>query len=257
MVEWHFVASGLLVGVVVGLTGVGGGSLMTPLLVMLFGISPATAVGTDLLYAGITKAAGSTFQSWQQRVHWRIAGLLALGSIPSSVLTARVLSRFALNSASGTRFLTVALALALLFTAAALMLRGRVRLPPRLTAASLGPRTLALTTVAVGALLGVFVTLTSVGSGALGTVALCVLYPRLPTAAVIGTEIAHAVPLTLVAGLGHLAFGSVDFGLLGNLLAGSIPGVLIGSLLGGRAAEHHLRYALSLVLTLVSIKLLW
>ena len=255
--EWHFVLSGLLVGVVVGLTGVGGGSLMTPLLVLLFGVSPATAVGTDLLYAGVTKAVGSSIQGWQQRVHWRIAGLLALGSIPASLATARLLSRFALNSPSGTRFLSVALALALLLTAASLLLRGRVRLPARYTAAALGPRALALITVGTGALLGVFVTLTSVGSGALGTVALCVLYPRLPTAAVIGTEIAHAVPLTLVAGAGHLAFGSVDPGLLANLLAGSIPGVLIGSLLGSRAAEHHLRYALSLVLTLVSLKLLW
>lgn len=256
-VEIHFVLSGLLVGVVVGLTGVGGGSLMTPLLVTLFGVSPATAVGTDLLYAGLTKVAGSCFQGWQRRVNWRVAGLLAAGSLPASALTALSLSQFSLDSDAGSRFLTTALAVALLLTAASLPLRGRVRVPARFTVANLSPRRLATLTVAVGVLLGVFVTLTSVGAGALGTLALCVLYPRFTTGEIIGTEIAHAMPLALFAGIGHAVFGSVNYGLLASLLVGSIPGVLIGSLLGGWAPEKHLRLALSVVLALVSVKLLW
>ncbi|MBI1397827.1 MAG: TSUP family transporter [Betaproteobacteria bacterium] len=258
--ETQFVLSGLLVGVVVGLTGVGGGSLMTPLLVTLFGVPPATAIGTDLLYAGITKGVGSAFQGWQRRVDWRVTGLLVAGSLPASVLSAAFLSRLSLESGGGARFLTTALAAALLLTALVLPLRGRLA---RATSVAAGGHRLrpglrlGIATVAVGVLLGVFVTLTSVGAGALGTLALCFLYPRLPTNEVIGTELAHAVPLTLVAGAGHAIFGVVDYGLLASLLLGSVPGVLLGSVLGGRTPEQPLRVALSVVLALVSVKLLW
>ena len=248
--------SGFAVGAIVGLTGVGGGSLMTPLLVLLFGIHPATAVGTDLLYAAITKAGGSLSHGRQGHVDWKIAGLLALGSIPAAIVTIIALSYFPIHGSAASSIVTAALGVALLLTAAAILFRGRLVDYAIRNEAAAYRRHIAPITVAVGAVIGALVSVTSIGAGALGTAALFFLFPRLPTLRIIGTDIAHAVPLTLVAGLGHWWLGTVDWLLLGSLLVGSLPGIWLGSRLAARLPDTVLRSLLSVLLVLVGTKLI-
>jgi uncharacterized membrane protein YfcA len=257
--ELVFVVSGLLVGFVIGMSGVGGGSLMTPLLVMGFGVAPTTAVGTDLLYAGLTKAGGTVARGKLGSVDWRIAALLMLGSVPAALATSAMVARSAMHGAAVGTVITSALGVMLLVTALALVFRHRLLA----TDGRLGRRVEKLRsgnvpgwTLLLGVVLGVLVTLTSVGAGALGVVALLMLYPHLPTNSLAGTDIVHAVPLTLVAGAGHAITGSVDYQLLGNLLVGSLPGIVAGSLLAHRVPEAALRYVMGAVLFLVGIKLL-
>lgn len=254
-----FVVSGLFVGFVIGLSGVGGGSLMTPLLVMGFGVAPTTAVGTDLLYAGLTKAGGSVARGKLGSVDWRIAALLALGSVPAALATSAVISRFQLNGAAIGPIITTSLGVMLLATAGALMFRHRLlsehgHIGRRLQKLRSG--NVLIWTLVLGVVLGVLVTLTSVGAGALGVVALLMLYPQLPTNHLAGTDIVHAVPLTLIAGVGHAITGSVDYHLLGNLLIGSLPGIVAGSVLAHRVPERAVRYVMSAVLFAVGVKLL-
>ena len=254
-----FVVSGLLVGFVIGLSGVGGGSLMTPLLVMGFGIAPTTAVGTDLLYAGLTKAGGTVARGKLGSVDWGIAAFLMLGSVPAALATSAIVSRFAVKGVQVGSVVTSALGVMLLVTALALVFRHRLlatdsrfgRQVEKLRSGNVLTLTLGL-----GAVLGVLVTLTSVGAGALGVVALLMIYPHLPTNHLAGTDIVHAVPLTLVAGAGHAITGSVDYPLLGNLLIGSLPGIVAGSLLAHRVPEKALRYVMGAVLFAVGVKLL-
>jgi uncharacterized protein len=245
--------SGFVVGSLVGLTGVGGGSLMTPVLVLLFGIHPATAVGTDLLQAAITKAGGTYVHAKKGRVDWRITCLLAAGSLPAAVITILSLHTFT-NGVGGSKIITSTLGVALLLTAAALILRTRLR---RLSKAH-GPEIARhpAFTIVTGALLGVVVSLSSVGAGALGITALFFLYPRLPAGRIVASDLAHAVPLTLLAGLGHWLFGSVDWRLLVSLLAGSLPGIYIGSHFAGRVPDSILRFVLAAMLVLVGGKLI-
>jgi uncharacterized membrane protein YfcA len=245
--------SGFVVGVVVGLTGVGGGALMTPLLVLLFGIHPATAVGTDLLHAAVTKAGGTYVHARYGRVDWRITGLLAAGSIPAAILTVVGLRRFA-GGLGGSRIITLVLGCALVLTACALALRPYVRRLSRKQEVP-APRRPVLT-AAAGVVLGFIVTISSVGAGALGVTALFLLYPQLKTSRIVGSDLAHAVPLTLVAGLGHWMFGSVDFHLLLSLLVGSLPGIYIGSHFAGRIPETLLRCILAAILLLIGVKLI-
>jgi uncharacterized protein len=245
--------SGFAVGVIVGLTGVGGGALMTPLLVLLFGIHPATAVGTDLLHAAVTKAGGTYVHARHDRVDWRITGLLAAGSIPAAILTILGLRHFA-GGVGGSRIITLVLGCALVLTACALALRPQLRRLSRDPAIPV-PRPPALT-AAAGLVLGFVVTISSVGAGALGVTALFLLYPQLKTSRIVASDLAHAVPLTLVAGVGHWMFGSVDFRLLLSLLVGSLPGIYIGSHFVGRIPETLLRWILAAVLLLVGAKLI-
>lgn len=223
---------------------------MTPLLVLLFGIHPATAVGTDLLQAAVTKAGGTGVHAGAGRVDWRITGTLAAGSIPAALLTVFAMHRFGWLGASKT--ITLVLGIALVLTAAALSLRSRLR---RFSRAQPVARPQALTVVA-GLVLGVVVTMSSVGAGALGVTALFFLYPHLKSARIVASDLAHAVPLTLVAGLGHWMYGSVDFHLLLSLLLGSLPGIYIGSHFSGRIPETLLRFMLAAVLLLTGIKLI-
>lgn len=255
--DFYYVIAGFLVGTIVGVTGVGGGSLMTPLLILVFGVAPTTAVGTDLLYAGLTKGVGSIAQTLQGRVQWRIAGLLALGSLPASGATTYFIKVVGVDAAATSKLLTIALAVALLATAGSLLFRKALTAAARQHEQGWQVRHAAGLTVAVGAVLGVLVTLTSVGAGALGTIALMLLYPRLRTAEVVGTDIAHAVPLTLIAGGAHALLGTVDYRMLGLLLAGSIPGILLGSYGGNLFSERHLRFALAAVLAAVGLKLIY
>ncbi len=252
-VDPAYSVSGFAIGMLVGLTGVGGGSLMTPLLVLLFGVHPGTAVGTDLLYAAVTKGVGTLVHGAHSAVDWRIVRRLATGSVPATALTILVLSRTG-GIEGHTHLVSVSLGIALLLTAVSLLLRRQLLA----AVARYGPTTprhpLALT-VLVGAVLGVLVSISSVGAGALGVTALILLYPGITTQRIVGSDIAHAVPLTLIAGVGHWCLGSVDFALLGSLLSGSIPGVIAGSLLATRVPEHVLRPVLALTLVLAGSRL--
>jgi uncharacterized membrane protein YfcA len=255
MIDPLYVASGFGVGLLVGMTGVGGGSLMTPLLILLFGVHPSTAVGTDLLYAAATKTGGSLVHGVARGIHWPAVIRLASGSIPASVVTLLVLWQFELNGDSGRSLVNLVLCFALILTATSLIFRKAImdryrRRMERLSAATTG-----YATVVVGVALGVLVSISSVGAGAVGVTALLLLYPRLPMASIVGSDIAHAVPLTLVAGIGHWALGSVDWALMGVLLIGSLPGIIIGSYCAVRVPETVLRLLLATVLILIAGKL--
>jgi uncharacterized membrane protein YfcA len=248
--------AGLLVGMLVGLTGVGGGSLMTPLLVLMFGFHPATAVGTDLLYASVTKSVGTVVHHKGQTVDWKIVGGLATGSIPAAVVTLLAMSWFGMTSAKSPLFLNLLLGGALLLTSIAVFFRPWILSWAGDHIDAMAESRVSRWTILLGAMLGVLVSLTSVGAGALGTTALLILYPKLPVARIAGSDIAHAVPLTLIAGIGHWLMGSVDFTLMLSLLAGSIPGIIIGSLLSTKTSDSVLRPILAITLLVVSVRLL-
>jgi len=250
-----YTVSGFFVGAVVGLTGVGGGSLMTPLLVLLFGVPPATAVGTDLLYAAATKSAGAAVHGFNGTVEWRITGLLALGSAPAALLMIYLLGHYGPFGVRAGHVITTILGCALLLTALAMLLRERIKAFGAARQSMIGGGARAALTALTGVILGIFVSLSSVGAGALGVTALVLLYPELPTKQIVGTDIAHAVPLTLVAGLGHWLIGSVNGLTLILLLVGSIPGVVIGSYLAPRVPEMRLRQILAVVLIVVGARL--
>lgn len=250
-----FVLSGLFVGFVVGLTGVGGGSLMTPILVLLFGVHPAMAVGTDLIYAAVTKSVGTLVHGLKRSVAWRVTGALALGSIPASLATVMWLSHTGPLTAGTSALITTVLGYALLLTSGAILLRKHIRTFAASGAYTIAPTTRFALTVLTGAALGVLVSLSSVGAGALGVTALILLYPEMPTSRIVGSDIAHAVPLTLIGGLGHWMIGLVDFSTLGLLVTGSIPGIVLGSLLAPRMPDFALRSALAAVLIVVGARL--
>lgn len=248
--DWLHAAAGLLVGVLVGLTGVGGGSLMTPMLVLLFGVSPQTAVGTDLLYAAITKTTGSVIHGWRDTVEWTIVRRLAYGSIPAALLTLAALTYVGKIGTATEHVILLSLAGLLALTSVAVMFRSRmIILTHDLDPLDPPFKVLAGTTV-LGAVIGVAVTISSVGAGAIGMTVLLMLYPRLPAVRIVGSDIAHAVPLALIAGTGHWLIGDVDVNLLVNLLLGSIPGVIVGSLLSTRASNKLLQPLLAIVLAL-------
>jgi uncharacterized protein len=250
-----YVTSGFGVGLLVGMTGVGGGSLMTPLLILLFGVHPATAVGTDLLYAAATKAGGSAVHGWARSIHWPAVIRLGSGSIPASIVTLVVLWQLHLDGATARSLVNVVLCFALLLTAASLIFRKAIMESFRWRLQQLDAETSARATVLVGAALGVLVSISSVGAGAVGVTALLLLYPQLPMARIVGSDIAHAVPLTLIAGIGHWAMGAVDWPLMGVLLTGSLPGIVIGSYFATRVPETALRLLLAVTLIVVAGKL--
>lgn len=255
-----FVLAGFFVGTVIGLTGVGGGSLMTPLLIFFFGVKPYMAVGTDLLFAAFTKMGGTLSLARQRLVPWRVVGLLCAGSLPASLLTLAVLHRIGPASAAAQSLMTTTLGIALLLTAAATFykaVRGR-QLPRSVTQAELSHATRARhwsLPVLFGAVIGTLVTLTSVGAGAIGVTVLLILFPMLPLPRIVAADIAYAVPLTLVAGLGHASLGSVDWPLLAKLLAGSLPGIWLGSRLVHHTPDRVVRSILSLLLAWAGTKL--
>ena len=255
MIDPLYVASGFSVGLLVGMTGVGGGSLMTPVLILLFGIHPSTAVGTDLLYAAATKTGGSLVHGWSQSIHWPAVMRLASGSIPASIVTLLVLWQLELDGEAARSLVNLVLSFALTLTATSLIFRRAIMERYRMRMERLSAATTANATIAVGVALGVLVSISSVGAGAVGVTALLLLYPRLPMASIVGSDIAHAVPLTLVAGIGHWAMGAIDWPLMGVLLIGSLPGIVIGSYCAVRVPEKVLRVALASVLIVVAAKL--
>ena len=249
-----YTLTGFVVGLIVGMTGVGGGALMTPALVLLFGVHPATAVGTDLLYAGLTKAAGTAVHGRNQTVDWRVTRRLAAGSLPTSLATLGALHALGISGDFAASIISRALAVALLFTAAAIVVGLRAGRRPEERPEP--PHRGATSTILLGVALGFLVTISSVGAGAVGVTALMILYPRMSIVRIVGSDIAHAVPLTLVAGLGHVFLGSVDWTMLGSLLLGSIPGIVLASHYAPRVPDRWMRPALALILTVVAIKLL-
>ena len=248
--------SGLLVGVLVGVTGVGGGSLMTPLLILLFGVHPATAIGTDLLFAASTKTTGSLVHAAARTIDWALVGLLAIGSVPATIATVIVLSHFDLKSYAAQHVIAVILGIVLLVTALFLLAGRRIRETFGDTLKALDGRSRATFTIVLGLVIGVLVTATSVGAGAIGVTVLLILHPKMSAGRVVGSDIAHAVPLTLLAGAGHWYLGSIDWALLGNLLIGSLPGIVLGSYLATRAREVVVRAALAGVLLIVGVRLI-
>jgi uncharacterized membrane protein YfcA len=243
-----FVLSGFVTGCLVGMTGIGGGALMTPILVLLFGIEPSIAVGTDLIYASITKTAGTAVHGLGRTIDWRIVGLLALGSLPMTVITLLLFAWFGPNTAGTNRLITDILSVLLLLTALVLILRRQIVRHYSRRVVAMSPETRRQMTIVVGMMLGILVPLSSVGAGALGATALILLYPNLPMARIVGCDIAHAVPLTLAAGLGHIILGLTNFGILVFLLAGSIPGIVLGSYAAPRVPDAVLRFLLAGVL---------
>lgn len=256
--DFAHAAAGLAVGFMVGLTGVGGGALMTPLLVLAFGQAPAVAVGTDLWFAAITKIVGGGLHHGRGNVDWQVLRRLCLGSLPAAVLTL-VWLRYVGAQQVKEGLILNALGAMIVLTALAMILRKQVQAVGkslRLGAAERFKHWQPALTVVAGGILGVLVTLTSVGAGALGAVMLSYLYPlRMTPRRLVATDLVHAVPLTIVAGTGHLLMGHVDGGLLGALLIGSIPGVLLGAHFSDRAPERFLRPAIAAVLVAVGVKL--
>ena len=259
--ELIHIAAGALVGLVIGLTGVGGGSLMTPILVLGFGITPAIAVGTDLLYAALTKCSGIYFHHKNRTVDWKIVVLLGSGSVPSSIITISFLEHLKSTGFNYDDIIILTLGVMLILTAFIILIKNRLisfihanhadsfvvnfvrNYRPQIT-------------ILCGCLLGCVVTLSSVGAGAIGSAILFLLYPRKSSISIVGTDIAHAVPLTAVAGLGHLHFGSVDFNLLFGLLAGGVPAIYLGSLIGKKLPDKILRPLIALLLLAMGIKLI-
>jgi hypothetical protein len=263
---YAFILAGLFVGFIVGLTGVGGGSLMTPLLIFVFGIKPSLAVGTDLLFAAATKFFGVTKLAKAKHIDWKIVGSLCAGSIPAALISVYALHQLKAQGGDIQRLITLTLGVALLLTAAATLykaIKGKARqsecaddgaskaLDPDPTQ----PRHWALP-ILFGAVIGTLVSLTSVGAGAIGVTVLMLLYPALPLPRIIAADLAYAVPLTLVAGLGHASIGEVDWRLLGSLLLGSIPGIWLGAHLVTRTPERVIRSLLSVLLAYAGFKLL-
>lgn len=257
--NWLNSLAGFGVGIMVGLTGVGGGSLMTPILVLLFGVAPVSAVGTDLWFSAVTKLVGGSVHQQRGSVDWQVLRRLWLGSIPAAVATLVWMHRTGIAQ-SKPRFLLITLGGVLLVTAVAMLNMSRVHKFAAVLRTSSPQRFKFLQpslTVLAGAILGVLVTLTSVSAGALGTAMLLYIYPlRMKAARLVGTDIVHAIPLTIVAGTGYMLMGDVNFRLLGNLLMGSIPGIILGSMLAGRTREAVLRTAIAVLLVVVGVRLL-
>jgi uncharacterized membrane protein YfcA len=253
-----YVVSGFAVGLLVGLTGVGGGSLMTPLLTLLFGIHPSVAVGTDLAFAAATKTAGTFAHRFKGTVRWDIVRALSYGALPAALITTLSLKHFGAISDEISGIIRYSIAISVFLTVIALLFKAKLQAwlnahPER----QLQGARLRNATILAGAVLGTLVTISSIGAGAVGATLLVLLYPRLSPAEIAGTDIAYAVPLTAIAALGHWWLGSINWELLAMLLLGSLPGITIGSLAARAVPEKFLRGLLAITLTSVAVKLIW
>lgn len=259
IVDFGFTVAGFIVGFVIGLTGVGGGSLMTPALVLVFGIKPAVAVGTDLLYAAITKGGGIFPHHKHGTIDWRIVRLLSAGSIPATLLSVLILKQLAGMGIDYEPIITSMLSIALILTSVVILFKSQLqaigRTEPFQFIRIVHRKLCAPMTVVAGFVIGVLVTFSSVGAGALGAAILFFLYPRFNTVKIVGTDLAHAVPITAIAGLGHWHLGSVDFQLLLSLIIGSLPGIYLGSHAGVQLPEKLMRLLLALMLMLIGGRL--
>jgi uncharacterized membrane protein YfcA len=259
--SFPYIVAGFGVGMVVGLTGVGGGSLMTPILIFGFRIQPHLAIGTDLLFAAFTKMSGTVSLARHRLIDWPVVGQVALGSAPACLITLYVLKQLGPTDPATQAIMTTTLGVALLLTAAATLykaIRGKAaprRIAPELLDQATKAQHWALP-VLFGAVIGTLVTITSVGAGAIGVIVLMLLYPALPLPRIVAADIAHAVPLTLIAGLGHASIGSVDWMLLAKLLTGSLPGIWLGTMLMKKTPDRIIRSLLSILLAYAGLKLI-
>ncbi|NVM75356.1 hypothetical protein FHW83_001136 [Duganella sp. SG902] len=256
--DLQFVASGFAVGLLVGMTGVGGGSLMTPLLTLLFGVTPAVAVGTDLAFASLTKGVGTFTHRLRGTVHWDIVRRLCIGALPAALVASVGLKYFGTLSKEMGQIIRYTIAGSVLLTVIALLFKRKMLLwitahPDR----QLQGRALHNATILTGAVLGVLVTISSIGAGAIGATVLVMLYPRLTAAEVAGTDIAYAVPLTAIAAVGHWWLGSINWTLLLTLLVGSVPGITLGAYAARAVPERLLRGILAFTLVAVAVKLVY
>lgn len=253
-----YIISGFAVGLLVGMTGVGGGSLMTPLLTLLFGVSPSVAVGTDLAFAAVTKTAGTFTHRLRGTVRWDIVKRLCMGALPAAVLATLALKHYGALDHAISQLIRYSIAGSVLLTVTALLFKGKMLAwinarPER----QLQGRALVTATVVSGAVLGALVTVSSIGAGAIGATLLVMLYPRMSSAEVAGTDIAYAVPLTAIAAFGHWWLGSINWELLAMLLIGSVPGITLGSWVARAVPERFLRGLLAMTLTGVAAKLIY
>jgi uncharacterized membrane protein YfcA len=251
-----YIVFGFVVGLLVGLTGVGGGSLMTPLLTLI-GVTPSVAVGTDLAFACLTKSAGTFAHRFRGNVHWDIVKHLCIGALPAAVLAILFLKYFGAIDKQIDHIIKYSIACSVMLTVIALVFRGKMQKwiidhPEK----QLQGKTLTTSTIVAGAVLGTLVTISSIGAGAVGATLLVLLYPRLSPAEIAGTDIAYAVPLTAIAAIGHWTLGSLNWVLLGSLLIGSVPGITIGSLASRAIPEKLLRGVLGATLTAVAVKMI-
>ncbi|PHS73717.1 MAG: hypothetical protein COB22_00480 [Cycloclasticus sp.] len=249
--DFFYILAGATVGFIIGLTGVGGGSLMTPLLVLGFNIQPTIAVGTDLLYAAITKASGVWSHQKLKNIDWSITKNLMLGSIPGSIACIAVIQYLRVPEEIIEHLISLTLGVMLILTAIVILFKDKIAHKYKRKISSRPKRFII---ISLGAVLGILVTISSVGAGAIGSAMLLLLYPSLATRTIVGTDIAHAVPLTAIAGLGHLNLGHVDFSLLFSLIAGSIPAIYVGSIIGERLPDKALKYILASILLAIGIK---
>lgn len=251
--------AGFLVGFIVGLTGVGGGSLMTPILVLFFGIAPVIAVGTDLLYAAITKCGGIFVHHRHGNIEWKIVGLLSMGSVPSAIFSIIILKYLGDMGINYDRLIYTSLSIALILTSLVLLFKEKIQSISQneifTIIRALHRRLRNPMTIMAGALIGILVTFSSVGAGALGAAILFFLYPRIRAISIVGTDLAHAVPITAIAGLGHFHLGTVNTALLFSLIIGSLPGIYFGSHLGARLPEKIMRPALASMLLMIGIRM--
>ncbi len=254
-----FTIAGFVVGFIIGLTGVGGGSLMTPILVLVFSIKPSIAVGTDLLYAAITKAGGIFSHQKQGTIDWRVVRLLSTGSIPAALSAVFILKQLAKMGINYEPIITSTLSIALILTSLVILFKSQLqslgRTEPFQFIRTIHRKLRAPMTILAGVIIGILVTLSSVGAGALGAAFLFFLYPRFSTVRIVGTDLAHAIPITAIAGLGHWHLGSVDFQLLLSLIIGSLPGIYLGSHTGVQLPEKLMRMLLALMLLLIGGRL--
>ena len=254
-----FTFAGFVVGFIIGLTGVGGGSLMTPILVLVFSIKPAVAVGTDLLYAAITKGGGVFAHQKQGNIDWKVVRLLSMGSIPATLAAVFILKQMASMGINYDGLITSMLSIALILTSLVILFKSQLqslgRTEPFQFIRIIHRKLCVPMTILSGALIGILVTFSSVGAGALGAAILFFLYPRFNTIKIVGTDLAHAVPITAIAGLGHWHLGSVDFQLLLSLIIGSLPGIYLGSHTGVLLPEKYMRPLLASMLLLIGGRL--
>lgn len=259
----EYILAGVLVGFCVGVTGVGGGSLMTPILITLFKIEPHIAIGTDLLYAAISKFCGSFVHAKKLNIVWPIVIWLAIGSIPASLATSWVLEHYLSQSTHYKAILTMVLGFMLTLTGISIVFRTQVEKFFSKFGKTLSDQDIEdererlkkkrLPIALMGIVLGIFVTLSSVGAGAFGIMALIIMFPNLPMIRIIGSDVVHAVLLTLVAGMAHMSSGNVDFNLLMWLLVGSIPAIIVGTLVSSHLPEKIIRKILGITLFALGI----
>ena len=250
-----YIVTGAAVGLAVGITGVGGGSLMTPMLLM-FGFPPNVAIGTDLLYAAITKSGGIISHHAKKNIDWRLVGRMAAGSIPAAIITSIILKFFFADASEYSHILTSSLGIMLVLTSFVIFFRHRLKEQAMENRGliSVAHRHPVFSTIFMGFIIGVFVTLSSVGAGAIGAAVLLTLYPHLPSYRIVGVDIAHAVPLTFIAGFAHLWLGNVNLMLLGCLLIGSLPAIHLGTHLGSKVPNRVLQPVLAFLLMGIGIK---